>query len=81
MDIAAAVPQPSAITAFVFAEYGTFRLQGESCGVLLCVGITADELQMAFEVGSTALLERLRGAGVFPFTDLTRDTVGGGAAF
>ena len=80
MDIASAVPQPSSITAFLFAEYGTFRLQGRTCGVLLCIGITADELQTAFDDGSTILLERLRGAGVFPFTDPAREPVGGEVA-
>jgi hypothetical protein len=80
MDIAPAVPQPSAITAFLFAEYGDFRLQGRRCGVLLCIGITAEELQDCFDLGSTAVLERLRGTGVFPFTDLAREPLTGGAA-
>ena len=67
-----AVPQPSPIRAFVFDDYGS--------GVLLAVGITAEELQMSAELGTTALLEELRGAGVYPFTDLDRDTIRGGAA-
>lgn len=80
MDIAAALPQPSAISAFLFAEYGHFRLNHRRCGVLLCIGITADELQSCFENGSTALLAQLRGAGIYPFTDLHREPVVNGAA-
>ena len=75
-----AVPQPSAITGFVFDDYGTFALQQRRCGVLMAVGITADELRMSAALGTTALLEELRGAGVFPFTDLERETITGDAA-
>jgi suppressor of fused protein SUFU len=80
MDIASAVPQPSTIRAFVFCDYGTFRLHRRRCGVLLCLGITEAELQECFDQGSTAVLERLRGEGIYPFTDLQRETSGGSVA-
>ena len=69
------VPQPSSIKGFVIDDYGNRR-----CGVLLCVGITAEELQMSSEFGSTTLLGELRGAGVYPFTDPDRESISGGAA-
>ncbi len=50
----------------VFREhYGSFH-GGE---VLLAVGITEDEQAMCLESGSSVVLERLRGAGIFPFTE------------
>ena len=80
MDIASAVPQPSAIQAFLFSDYGHFALNGKRCGVLLCLGITAEELQRCFEHGTTVVLEQLRGDGVYPFTDLDRESSGGSVA-
>jgi hypothetical protein len=70
----------SAIAALLFAEYGSFRLAGRTCGVLLCLGITAEEMAECLESGSTVVLERLRGSGVYPFTDVDRDSFSGGAA-
>lgn len=80
MEIAWRVPQPSTICAFLFVDYGSFRLYHRHCGVLLCVGITAEELAECLESGSTVVLEQLRGAGIFPFTDLDRESFHGGAA-
>jgi Suppressor of fused protein (SUFU) len=79
MDIGSAVPPPSEISAFLFADYGRFTLRGRTCGVLLCVGITAGELAACFKVGSSLVLGRLREAGVFPFTNLQRRSVWNGA--
>lgn len=73
-------PDDSAIKAFLFVDYASFRLAGRSCGVLLCVGITAEETAECFESGSTVVLERLRGTGVYPFTDLDRESFSGGVA-
>jgi len=70
----------SAIAALLFAEYGSFRLAGRTCGVLLCLGITAEEMTECLESGSTVVFERLRGSGVYPFTDVDRDSFSGGAA-
>ena len=80
MDIEPAVPQPSVIKAFLFADYGHFRLSGRRCGVLLCLGITGEELQRCFDLGSTVVLEELRSDVVYPFTDLRRESSGGSAA-
>jgi hypothetical protein len=66
----------SSIRGFVIDDYGSSR----HCGVLLCIGVTAEELQMSSRFGSTTLLGELRGAGVYPFTDPDRDSIGGDAA-
>ena len=50
---------------YLLEHYGSFR-GGE---VLLAVGLTADERTMCVESGSSVVLEKLRGAGIFPFTE------------
>jgi len=63
------------LDCFLFEHYGTFH-EGE---VLLAVGLTADERTMCVESGSSVVLERLRGAGIFPFTE-ERETFSGDSA-
>jgi hypothetical protein len=42
---------------------------------LLCIGITSAELAACHEEGADKMIERLRIASVFPFTDLNRKSV------
>lgn len=77
MDMGPAIPQPSKIVAFLFADYGTFELLGSQRGLLLCLGITSEELQLCQEGKSQFVLDKLKEAGVYPFTDLKRKTVPG----
>ncbi|MDR3402586.1 MAG: suppressor of fused domain protein [Chthoniobacter sp.] len=52
-----------------------FTLEGQPCGLLLCIGITKDELEFKKANGSAALLEKLHAAGVFPYTVPDRTSV------
>lgn len=52
-----------------------FELNERSCGVLLCIGITTDELQFKMERGSQALLALLKERDIFPFTVPNRASV------
>jgi hypothetical protein len=75
MDIAAAVPDDSTIAALLFFNYATFKVRGRKAGLLLCVGITEDELK-ACRAGKRDNVEKaLKAAKVYPFTDLNRDSV------
>jgi hypothetical protein len=75
MDIESAVPEGSKITALLFFDYARFTVRGHNSGLLLCVGITASELN-ACRNGRRLLVERaLKESGVYPFTDLTRQSV------
>jgi hypothetical protein len=67
------------IRALLFAnprEGGlSFDCAGQKCGLLLCLGITADELSFAREFGNAKLLAELQRANVFPYTEPDRPTI------
>jgi len=75
MDIDQATPPESQIKAFLFDTYGTFTLFGNDNQLRLCIGITKPELQYKLKHGADKLLELLKRDGVYPFTDLDRDSV------
>ena len=52
-----------------------FAVGDESASLLLCIGITQAELQMRHKEGAGKMIERLRNANVFPFTDLERVSI------
>ncbi len=58
--------------AFLFFDYARFEVRGQQAGLLLCLGITGDELK-ACRGGRRAEVEAaLKSAGVYLFTDLFR---------
>jgi Suppressor of fused protein (SUFU) len=79
MDIAPALPQGSTIAALLFTEPplspNEFFLAEHRCGLLLCIGITPSELELAFAGKGDLVLERLKEKGIFPYTDLRREPV------
>jgi hypothetical protein len=75
MDLGDASPDGSSIVAFLFFDYARFEVRRRSAGLLLCVGITDDELH-ACQAGRRLEVESaLQSANVYPFTDLFRDSV------
>jgi hypothetical protein len=75
MDIDSATPPESRIKALVFDTYATFTLFGHENELRLCIGITKPELDFKVQHGAAKLLALLKCHGVYPFTDLERDTV------
>ena len=75
MDICPAVPDGSTITSLLFCDYARFEVRGRKAGLLLCLGITAVELAECRRGRSSEVVEALKKQGVYPFTDLTRDSV------
>jgi hypothetical protein len=75
MDIDQATPPESKIKAFLFDTYATFMLFGERNELRLCIGITKDELEFKMKHGGDRLLALLKQHGVYPYTDLGRDSV------
>ena len=75
MDVAPALPEGSNLAAILLLDYARFTVRGRRAGLLLCLGITADE-RAACRQGRKAEVESaLRSAGVFPFTDHGRKSV------
>jgi len=75
MDIDDATPADSKIKAFLFDTYGTFNLFGQDFELRLCIGITKEELKFKIDHDGEKLLDLLKRHGVYPFTDLERDSV------
>ncbi len=75
MDVGEAAPEGSTITAFLFCDYGQFEVRGRPAGLLLCLGITSDELEACRNGQTDNVLSALKAAGVYPFTDLERKSV------
>ena len=69
----------SVIKALLFAHPSDapvqFEFLGRQYGLLLCLGITAEELAFRHASGFDALLALLRERGVFPYTILHRESV------
>jgi hypothetical protein len=75
MDIGPATPEGSTIAAFLFFDYAQFEVRGRRAGLVLCVGITEDELQACREGRRAEVEAALKSAAVYPFTDLFRGSV------
>jgi hypothetical protein len=75
MDMGEAVPENSTVAALLFFDYGTFKVRKRKAGLLLCVGITADELKLCRAGKRDKVEQTLKAAKVYPFTDLYRDSV------
>jgi hypothetical protein len=75
MDIGPATPEGSTIAAFLFNEYARFEVRGRRAGLLLCVGITEDELEACRKRRHADVEAALKSTGVYPFTDLFRKSV------
>ena len=75
MDIGPATPDGSTIAAFLFCDYGRFKVRDREAGLLLCLGITAGELSQCRAGNRPRVETALKDAGVFPYTDLFRESV------
>jgi len=75
MDLGPAVPRESTLAAFLFLEFGRFTLKSRKAGLLLCIGITSEELAACRSGNSQAVEMALVSKGVYPFTDLRRSSV------
>ena len=69
----------STLKGLMFAHPGdkpvSFEFLGKSYGLLLCIGITKDELALAKAKGTDVLLSALKQGGVFPYTVFDRESV------
>ena len=75
MGLGPSAPKGSTIAAFLFLKYAAFMVRRREAGLLLCIGITKDELDVCFEKGSSEVEQKLKEKGVYPYTELTRRSV------
>ena len=75
MDIGPALPEGSTIGAFLFVDFGRFKVMGREAGVLLCLGITSEELDACHAGHREQVESALRSNSIYPFTDLKRGSV------
>jgi hypothetical protein len=75
MDIGAARPSGSIISALLFTDFGRFVVRGRDAGLLLCIGITPDELVACRNGYRDEVEAALASKGVYPFTDVQRWSV------
>jgi hypothetical protein len=75
MDIGSGIPAGSTISAVLFTDFGRFVVRGRRAGILLCLGITREELAACRQGRGDSVEAALKYAGVYPFTDLNRKSV------
>jgi hypothetical protein len=75
MELGAIAPPGSNLTGLLFCAYADFEVKGRKSGVLLCIGITEDELAACLDGRRVEVEVALRAAGVFPFTEYPRRSV------
>ena len=75
MDIGPATPEGSTIAAFLFCDFARITVRNENAGILLCVGITENELDYCRNGGRQQIESLLKSNEMYPFTDLTRKSV------
>ena len=75
MGLGTAVPAKSTIAGFFFDDYLRFKFEGVDAGLLLCIGLTADELAACQQGKRQEVYDALKAAAVFPYTDLFRPSV------
>lgn len=72
MELGPSAPKNSIIYALLFYEFGRFVVRGREAGILLCLGITPDEM-VACQNGYCDEVEAaLLAKGVYPFSDRGR---------
>ena len=75
MDIGPAAPRGSTIVALLFSEYARFDLFDRRCGLLLCIGLTKDELSACRRGLAHEVEAALKVVGIYPFTESYRLSV------
>lgn len=75
MGIESAVPDGADVVALLFCDLARFEFGGAPAGVLLCIGITREELDACHADRGDEVLAALKASGVYPYTDLRRRSV------
>ena len=72
LDLGIMLPRGDSIQGVLFETEATASIGGGDFGILRVIGITRPELEYKLSFGTSALIERLVGAGVYPNTIVDR---------
>jgi hypothetical protein len=75
LDIAAWVSPDDPIQGLVLEKVCTAEIDGENYGILRCIGITRGEMEFKQLHGTESLVLALRRNGVYPNTEVKRESV------
>lgn len=75
MTIAPALPKGSKIYDALFVPYASFKVRRKKCGLLLCLGLTNEELEFCRAVDCDPVIDKLKEVGEYPFTNPKRQSV------
>ena len=75
MDLGANFPKRSTMAGLLFAAYGRFEYGGTKAGILLCIAITRQEMEVCQAGQTKQVFAALKSSGVYPYSDLFRASV------
>jgi hypothetical protein len=75
-DISEMLPSDSTLAGLLFFDYARFQILNRACGILLCIGITGDEMRHCHtQKGVAELSLLLKESGTYPVTNLLRSSL------
>lgn len=74
MTIAQVLPEGANLCDALFVPYADFEVRDRKCGLLLCLGLTNEELQSCQTVDCEPIIDKLNEAGEYPFTTPQRES-------
>ncbi len=77
LDISPWVGDTANIQGVMFEKLCVTAIEGKFYCILLVIGVTRPELMFAQRFGVPALIERLKGSGIYPSTVLDRESISG----
>lgn len=75
LDIGVWVEPGDAIQGLILEREATAEIDGKKYGVMRVIGVTRRELRSAVKNGVPQLIAKLKKAGVYPHTDINRQSV------
>jgi len=75
MELGSFSPEGSTLAGFLFYKFATFRVRDRNAGLLPCLGITQAEMEACMGGKTDHVIQRLKEAGIYPYTDFERPSV------
>lgn len=75
LDLGPQLEASSKLQGLIFERFSDSKIKGKQFGILRAIGVTRAELDWCREHSVEALVEKLKAAGIYPLTDVNRDSV------